>query len=306
MKRILEYYIEPKDDGFTVRRFLETKGYSHAVLVQLKKTAQGILVNGSWCYVSDTLHTGDLLTITLLENEANPQILPVPLPLSILYEDEDILVVDKPANMPVHPSQNNYDNTLANTVMYYFKKQGIPYTFRCVNRLDRDTTGLTILAKHSLSSAVLSRQMINRKIHRTYLAVVEGQTPASGTIDAPIGRKDGSTIERIVDLLYGETAVTHYRQIAFRENLSLIALQLETGRTHQIRVHMKHIGHPLIGDFLYHPDMSRIQRQALHSFRLDFIHPITGQPCTFHAPLPEDMAKLFPEADEVILQSALF
>lgn len=260
-------------------------------------------MNGSWYYVNDILHTGDLLTVTLLENEENTQILPLPLPLSILYEDEDILVVDKPAGMPVHPSQNNYDNTLANAVMYYFKNQGIPYTFRCVNRLDRDTTGLTILAKHSLGSAILSRQMINRQIHRTYLAIAEGLTPLSGTIDAPIGRKDGSTIERVVDPLRGEAAVTHYRRIAFRDNLSLLALQLETGRTHQIRVHMKHIGHPLIGDFLYHPDLSRIQRQALHSYRLEFIHPITGCPCEFLAPLPGDMARLFPEFSEAMLLS---
>lgn len=291
----MEYYIEAKDDGLSVRRFLELKGYSHAVLVQLKKTAQGILVNGSWYYVSDILHTGDRLTVTLLEDTENPQLLPIPLPLSILYEDEDILVVDKPAGMPVHPSQNNYDNTLANAVMYYFKEQQIPYTFRCVNRLDRDTTGLTILAKHSLSSAVLSRQMIKRQIHRTYLAIVDGKTPLFGTIDAPIGRKEGSTIERTVDFRNGETAVTHYRQLAFRDGLSLLALRLETGRTHQIRVHMKHIRHPLIGDFLYHPDMSRIQRQALHSWRLEFVHPVTGRPCSFQAPLPEDMAALFPE-----------
>lgn len=295
MERILDYKIEEKDDGRIVRRYLEDRGYSHAVLVRLKKTARGILINKNWSYVNDRLHTGDFLRITLREEDENAQILPVPLPLSVIYEDEDILVADKPAGMPIHPSLHNYDNTLANAVMYYFKKQGIPYTFRCVNRLDRDTTGLTVLAKHSLSSAVLSRQMANRRIHRTYLAIVEGTIPDSGTIDAPIGRKDGSAIERIVDARCGETAITHYKRIAFRNNLSLIALQLETGRTHQIRVHMKHIGHPLIGDFLYHPDMSRIQRQALHSYRLDFTHPITGQLCEFHAPLPADMAELFPD-----------
>lgn len=295
MERILDYKIEEKDDGLIVRRYLEDRGYSHAVLVRLKKTDCGILINNSWRCVNDSLHTGDLLRITLREEEENTQILPVSLPLSILYEDKDILVADKPAGMPIHPSMHNYDNTLANAVMYYFKEQKIPYTFRCINRLDRDTTGLTVLAKHSLSSAILSRQMAKRRIHRTYLAIVEGMTPDSGTINAPIARKDGSAIERIVDPRCGETAVTHYKRIAFHDGLSLIALQLETGRTHQIRVHMKHIGHPLIGDFLYHPDMSRIQRQALHSYRLDFIHPITGQPCEFYAPLPADMAELFPE-----------
>jgi 23S rRNA pseudouridine1911/1915/1917 synthase len=190
--------------------------------------------------------------------------------------------------------------------MYYFASQDIPHTFRCVNRLDRDTTGLTMIAKHMLSSAILSRQITNREVHRTYLAIVEGDVPAFGTIDAPIARKSGSTIERIVSEVDGARAVTHFKKIAYQNelSLSLIALQLETGRTHQIRVHMQHIGHPLIGDFLYNPESTVMSRQALHSFCLTFPHPITGESVTFYAPLPDDMKVLFPDyTDEQFITS---
>ncbi len=270
-------------------------------MVQLKKTARSILVNENWYYINDILRKDDILRIRLIEKESSSNIEPVELPFSILYEDEDIMVVNKPAGMPTHPSLNNYDNTLANAVMYYFHTQNIPYIFRCVNRLDRDTTGLTILAKHSLSSAILSRQMSLREIHRSYLAIVTGNTPPAGTICAPIGKAPGSVVERMVDPIHGESATTHYERIAYRDGLSLVSLRLETGRTHQIRVHMKHIGHPLIGDFLYNPDITRINRQALHAYRLQFTHPITGELCNFMAPLPDDMTNIFPDATELLL-----
>lgn len=295
MKRILYYEIAASEDGCTVRDFLQQRGYSHAVLVQLKKTNRAIVVNGTWYYVNDRLHAGDRLQITIEETGFSNGIVPAPLPLSIVYEDDDILIVDKPANMPVHPSLKNYDNTLANAAVYYFQSQGVPFTFRCVNRLDRDTTGLTILAKHMLSGAVLARQMKEREIHRTYLAIVSGKTPDFGTIDAPIARKCGSAIEREVNFSTGERAVTNFKRLAFYDGLSLLAVTLETGRTHQIRVHMKHIGYPLIGDFLYNPDFDKIKRQALHSYQLDFFHPITGEACSYRVPLPNDMAKLFPD-----------
>lgn len=304
MKRILTYTIDEKHNAITIRQFLEEIGCSHAVLVQLKKTTDGILKNGIWAYVNDRLNTGDTLTLSLIEPESSKNIVPVPMPLVITYEDDDILVINKPADMPIHPSINNYENTLANGVMDYFHSKGISYTFRCVNRLDRDTTGLTILASHMLSSAILSRQMTERKIHRTYLAIVCGVTDECGTIDAPIARKMDSAIEREVRA-DGERAVTHYRRIAANEAYSLLALHLETGRTHQIRVHMKHIGHPLIGDFLYNPTPSPLKRQALHSFCLEFMHPITGEPLTFFAPLPADMQAVFPEIEMTMLMDVI-
>jgi 23S rRNA pseudouridine1911/1915/1917 synthase len=295
MTRDLEYKITAQDNGVTISEYLKKQGFSHAVTVQLKKIPESILLNGKWEYMGTRLNDGDCLFIHFEETEGSENIVATNLPLSICYEDEDILVVNKPADMPIHPSMNNYDNTLANAVCHYYQTQGIPYTFRCVNRLDRDTTGLTILAKHLISSAILNSEVSVRGISREYLAIVKGFTEDEGTVNAPIGRKEGSTIERQIDVLHGETAITHYKRLAYQDGLSLISLKLETGRTHQIRVHMKSIGHPLIGDFLYNPDFTKINRQALHSYRLRFTHPVTKKPLVFTAPLPEDMQALFPE-----------
>jgi 23S rRNA pseudouridine1911/1915/1917 synthase len=295
MTRDLEYNITAQDNGVTISDYLKKQGFSHAVIVQLKKIPESILLNGKWEYMGTRLNDGDCLFIHFEETEGSENIVATNLPLSICYEDEDILVVNKPADMPIHPSMNNYDNTLANAVCHYYQTQGIPYTFRCVNRLDRDTTGLTILAKHLISSAILNSEVSVRGISREYLAIVKGFTEDEGTVNAPIGRKEGSTIERQIDVLHGETAITHYKRLAYQDGLSLISLKLETGRTHQIRVHMKSIGHPLIGDFLYNPDFTKINRQALHSYRLRFTHPVTKKPLVFTAPLPEDMQALFPE-----------
>lgn len=298
MKRIFSYEITEKDNGKSIEKFLKEKGYSHAVLVHLKKTPDSILQNGNWEYFSSQLKQGDSLVVTLLEETSSEHIIPVFHPFEIIYEDEDILVINKPADMPIHPSIHNFDNTLANAVAYYFKEQGIDYTFRCMNRLDRDTTGLTILAKHMLSAAILNKAVANREVKREYVAIVSGIPEESGTICAPIARKDGSAIEREVNFQKGETAITHYRRLASSDDCSLISLHLETGRTHQIRVHMKYIGHPLFGDFLYHPDFSKISRQTLHSYRLEFCHPITGKPLTFTAPLPDDMKQFCPALTE--------
>lgn len=293
MNRIFEYHITPSDVPCTVGEYLKKKGYSRQIIIHLKKTEHGILQNGEWAYVRTPLVPGDVLKITLLEESASEHILPVPMEPDIVYEDEDLLVVNKPFDMPVHPSIHNYDNTLANGIAYYFQQKGETFIFRCINRLDRDTTGLLILAKNALSASILSNDMKARKIHRTYQAVVSRiPVPASGTIDAPIARKEASAIERCVDFEKGEPAVTHYRTLETKENLALVELSLETGRTHQIRVHMQHMGCPLLGDYLYHPDFTLINRVSLHSYSLSFVHPITGKSMYFCAPLPKDMAGL--------------
>ena len=195
--------------------------------------------------------------------------------------------------MPIHPSLNNYYNSLANGLAWYFEQQNKPFIFRCVNRLDRDTSGLTIIAKHMLSAGILSAMVSRREIHREYLAVVHGRiTPEKGTIDAPICRLGDSIIERHVDFEKGERAVTHYCLKEYKNGHSLLSIHLETGRTHQIRVHMKYIGFPLVGDSLYNPSditPACITRQALHSHRLQFRHPITGEEMEFVQELPEDM-----------------
>lgn len=293
MKRIFNYRVANEFEGASLLSFLKAKQYSSQIITHLKRTENGILLNGIWGRVRDILHENDLLTITLIESESSENIVPTFLPLNIVYEDEDLIVINKAANTPIHPSQGNYDNTLANALAYYYAQKNVPFTYRCINRLDRDTTGLLIIAKHMYSASLLSNMVQNREIHREYLAIATGFIPEEGSIVAPIGRVDGSTIERQIDLGNGDYACTHYKRLAFKNGFSLVSLKLDTGRTHQIRVHMKHIGHPLPGDFLYNPDYSVIKRQALHSHRLCFLHPITGQYMEFVAELPEDMLSMF-------------
>lgn len=307
MKRIFTYEIQPEDAGTSIRTFLKNKNFSRSAIVLLKKTENGIMVDSNRCYVNCILNEGEILTLSLIENEnaetdGQEKIIPNPLPLSIAYEDEDLLVINKSAGMPTHPSLRHYTDTLANAVMFYAKERGEYYPFRCINRLDRDTSGLTIIAKNLYSSCILYEDMKKRRIKRTYYAITDGILPACGTVDAPIARKEESVIARTVDFTRGERAVTHFERLAVNGGLSLAKLTPETGRTHQLRVHMRYLGFPLIGDFLYHPaydfylggDAMRIERQALHAGTLAFPHPVSGEPLLFRAPLPEDMRQFFP------------
>lgn len=288
----ITYSISERDAGRTVERFLRSQGFSRHLLIQTKYRPNGLLLDGMPVRTNVKLCAGQHLTAALACGEENEHIRPVQLPLSIVYEDGDIIVLDKPAGMPVHPSQGHYDDTAANALAFYYAQQGEPFVARPIGRLDRDTSGLVLFARHELSACILAVDMRDRHIHREYRAICTGVLPESGVIDAPIARANGSTIERIVDTERGERAVTHYERLAVHGSVSLAAVKLETGRTHQIRVHMKHIGHPLPGDFLYHPDYSQIARQALHSYRLAFSHPITRQAMAFTAPMPADMLAL--------------
>lgn len=324
--REITYHISDTADiadfpcGQKVSGFLKARGYSEQNLVNLKKDGRSIWVNGVCVRQNYVLSAGDTLVVQIREQDRSEQIVPVHLPLDIVYEDEDLMVVNKPAGMPVHPSRGNYDNSLGNALAWRYAQRGEPFVFRCINRLDRDTSGLTIVAKHMVSAAVLSRIVAEKSgesgIRREYLAVVEGTPePQRGTICAPIARKKSRCLERVVDFARGERAVTHYEVLEEFAGKSLVALVLETGRTHQIRVHMKYLGHPLLGDFLYHPRYAAnqidrvdaesagtaaqqeqsaydIRRQALHAHRLRFPHPVTGEPLVFCAPMPEDMRAL--------------
>lgn len=262
-------------------------------MIALKKQPDCVLVNDKPVFITHLMDSGDRLEIRLHEEASSEHIEPVELPLEILYEDEDLMVINKPAGMPIHPSQNNRDNSLANALAWYFEAKNRPFVFRCINRLDRDTSGLTIIAKHMVSAGILSSMIAAKKeqgIQREYLGICAGiVTPSEGTINAPLGRKEGSIIERCVDFKQGEVAITHYKVLHNKNGHSLISLLLETGRTHQIRVHMKYLGYPLIGDYLYNPDTRQMCRQALHAHKLRFIHPITGIPLEFTAPIPADM-----------------
>ena len=289
---------------------------------------ESILINGTPSYMIRHLQGGDRLTVHIQETAVSEKIPPVYHPLDIVYEDEDLMVINKPADLPIHPSMRNYTHSLANGLAWYFAQKDCPFVFRCINRLDHNTSGLTIIAKHLVSGSILATMVRNREIHREYLGISRGRvTPSSGTITAPLGRKDGSIIERTIDFEHGESAITHYEVLEEKRGKgeavlfarsatvggqkfpvhwggdcwshyevleeknghSLIRLTLETGRTHQIRIHMKYLGYPLIGDSLYNPDMEWISRQALHATRLRFHHPITKEPLEFHVPLPQDM-----------------
>ena len=296
MNRNIDYIIDEDSAGLRVEQFLRRKRYSGQNLSEIKRMPKSILVNGVHYYMRQELSTGDHLQVRICETQNSEKIPPTKLPLDIIYEDEDLLVLNKPAGMPIHPSLNNYTNSIANALAYYFQSQGKPFIFRCCNRLDRDTSGLTIVSKHLVSGSILSDMTKYREVHREYLAIARGSvTPSEGTIQAPLGRKEGTIIERAVDWEHGEDAVTHYKVVKEANGHSLVSLRLETGRTHQIRIHMKYLGYPLIGDYLYNPDMEYMTRQALHSHHMEFTHPITGEHMSFTAPLPEDMARVMQE-----------
>lgn len=292
--RTLTYLISPEDSGLRAEQFLLRHGFSRPLLLRMKHTEGSLLRSGSPCRLIDHLMPGDILSASIPEDTPSETVIPSPLPLDIRYEDEDILIINKPAGMPIHPSKANPDNSLANALAWYYQERHIPFVFRCTNRLDRDTSGLTVIARNALSSAILSDMAVRHAIRREYLAIVRGTVvPPEGTIDAPLGRRPGVVIERMVDYEQGESAITHYHTLTFKNGYSLLSVILETGRTHQIRIHMKSIGFPLIGDYLYNPgDRSAISRQALHAWKLAFPHPVTGKPLIFTAPLPDDMRQV--------------
>lgn len=423
--RQIDYIIPESFHGHTVEAFLRSEGYSRTTLYHLRNTRalsgaehittevptanadsrttcapavnighaaetkpagiDGLVLNGHRSYLKEVLSTGDRLRCSILETEDSPNVIETEIPLSIVYEDEDLLVIDKPAGLPIHPSMGHYEHTLGNALCWYTHHVlGYEhYVNRIVNRLDRDTSGLLIAAKNMHAAARLGDMIRAHAIQREYLAIASGdvrdifrgpdtvaasqkctasrhthagqyetrsvkespqdsiRTPdgaslPSGlylsrsadpayarahlqnldgrfpdsladipalrdpantalglhfTVNAPIGRKEDSVIERCIDYTKGDYAVTHGLLLSYNKekDLSLLRLKLETGRTHQIRVHMKYLGHPLPGDFLYHADDRYITRQPLHSWRLRFRHPISGKLLELTAPLPEDM-----------------
>ena len=268
--------------------FKNEYGFSDRMISKLKLNG-GVILNGEAVRVTKIVNNGDMLC-AVMPDETSSNITPTNLPIDIVYQDEDIMLINKNPNMPVHPSQNNFTNTLANALKYYWEKNGEDYIFRAVNRLDKDTSGLMLVAKNSYSHFKLSEQLQNKELKRKYYAICHGHIEADdGTIDLPIKRKDGSTIERCV-ADDGKKAITHFRVI---ERLSypatLMELCLDTGRTHQIRVHFSHILHPLMGDWLYGDEGDEMPRQALHSYYIRFIHPTKNEEMIFTIPLYDDM-----------------
>ncbi len=257
----------------------ESCGVSAGLLRKLKNSG-GITVNGIAARTVDMVKTGDIITLT--ENDKSDIEPNLSLNVPVIFENEAVVVFDKPSGMPVHPSVRHRDDTLAN----FFAARYPNLTFRAVNRLDRDTSGLCLVAKNSHSANILQGET-----HKIYYAAVQGSTADSGTIDAPIARMSESIIIRCVRA-DGRRAVTHYKKIAENNGHSLLEIDLETGRTHQIRVHFSHIGHALAGDDLYGGSREKIARQALHCGKMSFVCPLTKEKITVEAPLPKDIAEL--------------
>lgn len=259
-------------------------GFSGSLITDLKK-GDCILLNGKKEFVNKIASLGDVLKITLPQANSD-NIVPNDIPLSVLYEDDDILAVNKPYNMPTHPSIGHYEGTLANAVMYYYKD--MPFTFRAVTRLDRDTSGVVLIAKHIVSADRLSKSLIGGELSKEYMAVCVGApSPAVGTIDAPIKREQEGIIKRCIKE-DGKPSLTEYEVTKEKDGLSLVKLHPKTGRTHQLRLHLSYIGTPILGDFLYGEEISG-ERTRLHCHTLSFPHPFTGKAMNITAPLPDDM-----------------
>lgn len=251
----------------------------------------GCEVNGKPIKLTQSVQKGDRVHIRLFAEEPYG-VPPEFIPIEIMFEDEHILVVHKAAGIAVHPTEVNQGGTLANAVAYHYQLHGQQIKVRHVHRLDKDTSGVLLIAKHAIAHAILDEMLRERRIRRFYLAVTTGTFKTKkGTIEAAIGRDRHHATRRRVSPK-GDAAVTHYRVIEQYHNAALLELELETGRTHQIRVHLSHIGHPLYGDTLYGGPAYPVRRQALHGARLQFEHPITREMLDITAPLPEDMQRL--------------
>jgi 23S rRNA pseudouridine1911/1915/1917 synthase len=278
------------DAGCTVGNLLRReKGFSRALLRGLKRQGQ-VLINDKPVYLRDKVAAGDILTVRFPQDDIT-DLSPENIPLEILYEDADVLVLNKPTGMLVHPVRFEQHGTLANAVLFYWLRKGVKARFRPVYRIDRDTSGIVLVAGNSYAAQQLARQLATGVLRRRYLAVVEGMPAARGTIDLPLALKPGHTAQWMVDP-EGKQAITHFRLVRQLRGAALLFLELATGRTHQIRVHMSNLGWPLVGDDRYGGDTVMLGRQALHAATIDFCHPRTGDLVRICCPLPVDMRSL--------------
>ena len=293
----MDYHITKSEAGMTVRSYIVQKiGPSTKMLKHLKYREDGICVNGIRRTVRYLLREGDVLSVALEDSEHSDRITPVDLPLKILYEDDDITVPSKTAFMPTHPSHDHYDDTVANALAYRYTQMGIPFVFRPINRLDRNTSGLLLIARNKLAAGRLTKSMAAGRISKTYLAVLDGEMPlGDGVIDACLHRTEKSIIVREVcppDAPDADAACTEYTVLQAQNGHTLVEARPITGRTHQLRVHFASLGHPITGDDLYGTPSPLIDRHALHAYSLAFPHPATEREMLLRAPLAEDMDRL--------------
>ena len=294
MTRRLDLPIGPEEAGVKVDTLLKKRlGLSGTVVRRVKWLPDGILVDGTRVNTRFCPREGQVLSVRLSDRSRSSGILPAPGPLDIVYEDQDLLVLNKAPGVPVHPGPGHFSDTIGNFLLNYYDQTGVEGDFHPVHRLDRGTSGLLAVAKHPHAQEVLKGQLHTDLFHREYLAVCMGvPEPRTGVVDAPLGPRPGSLVEQMVRP-DGKAARTRYEVLTSSGNFSLLRLVLDTGRTHQIRVHMANLGHPLAGDFLYGAeDPGLIPRPALHSWRLSLVQPITREPLAFTAPLPPDLEGL--------------
>ena len=294
MSRRLELAVTEELAGIKVDTLLKKHlGLSGTVVRRVKWLEDGILVDGLRVNTRFCPVAGQVLSVRLSDPQRSSSVVPAPGPLDIVYEDEDVIVLNKAPGVSVHPGPGHFDDTLGNFLVEYYEKTEQEADFHPVHRLDRGTSGLIAAAKHPHAQEALKNQLHTERFKRVYLAVCQGvPDPPAGAVDAPLGPKPGSLMEQMVRP-DGKRARTHYETLEVRNGRALLRLELDTGRTHQIRVHMAHIGCPLTGDFLYGTeDRALIPRPALHSAELSFRHPLTGKALEFQSPLPEDMARL--------------
>lgn len=290
----LTYTVKQNDTYKTLKEVL--KAYfkiSDRLLLKLKKNDK-ILLNSEITYMHHPVKGNDIIEVFLDLEEDNSNIVPTKMDLDIIYEDETYIVVNKPAGIPIHPSMEHYEDSLSNGVKYYFDKISLKKKIRPVNRLDRNTSGLVIFAKNEYIQERLIEQMKNNLFYKEYIAICEGKFKnTKGIINASIARKENSIIERCVSE-NGDIAITEYEVLNYNseENYSVVKCILKTGRTHQIRVHMSYIGHPLLGDTLYGHESSKINRQALHSYKMSFVYPVDQKKVTYIATFPEDIQNI--------------
>jgi 23S rRNA pseudouridine1911/1915/1917 synthase len=283
--RTISFFVENEYNNREVLHFLRgSAGLSVRLVRALKQVENGILLNGLPARTVDKIKTGDKITINMPDDEIIAT--PTEYTIDVLYEDEDLLLVDKPALLPIHPSRNHQGDTLANAVSWYLAKSGKSSTFRAIGRLDIGTSGIVVCALNSFCAAKLSG-----KIEKEYTAIATGVLKENGTINLPITRPDPIKIVRAVGS-DGDEAITHWRVINGNEKITMLKIKLDTGRTHQIRVHFSHIGHPLVGDRMYGKESEIILRQALHCSDVRFIHPITNKKIEINSKLPKDMLGL--------------
>lgn len=285
MPRRIDFTVTPEYNNRKVAGFLhESARLSSRLLRSLKRSENGIMLNGKRAFTADLLKTGDRLSIELPDEE--PTVVPEKLPIDILYEDADILVVNKSPFMAMHPTHNHLGGTLANAVMWHIGQKNTMSLFRAVGRLDKGTSGVAVCALNRYAASALAAT-----IKKEYLAVVPGAFTGSGTIDAPLSRPDPMKTLRTCGGA-GEKAVTHWTALGTDGKISLLRVTLETGRTHQIRVHFAHIGAPLIGDEMYGGSMPELGHHLLHCHKAGFTHPVSGEHLALTASMPADMARI--------------